>query len=103
MDIDAVKSKKHLSKAIELDPNFASAYANLGNLILKKLDAVQEEMDATGMNFDKADRIRAEKMLPILNESLPFLEKAYELQPSDGGKIQLNSLYENLNMEKHIE
>lgn len=103
MDIDAVKSKKHLLKATELDPNFASAYANLGNLILKKLDAVQKEMDATGMNFDKADRIREEKMLPILNESLPFLEKAYELQPSDGGKIQLNSLYENLNMEKHIE
>lgn len=103
MDIDAEKSKKHLLKAIELDPNFASAYANLGNLILKKLDAVQKEMDATGMNFDKADQIKIEKMLPILNESLPFLEKAYEMQPSEGAKIQLNSLYENLSMEKYIE
>jgi hypothetical protein len=55
------------------------------------------------MNFDKADQIKIEKMLPILNESLPFLEKAYEMQPSEGAKIQLNSLYENLSMEKHIE
>ena len=60
-------------------------------------------MDATGMNFDKADQIKIEKMLPILNESLPFLEKAYEMQPSEGAKVQLNSLYENLSMEKYIE
>lgn len=103
MDIDAEKAKKHLSKAIELDPNFANAYANLGNLILKKLDAVQKEMDATGMDFDKADQIRAEKMLPILRESLPHLEKSYELQASESLKVQLNSLYENLEMEKRIE
>jgi tetratricopeptide (TPR) repeat protein len=103
MDIDADKAKKHLSKAVELDPDFANAYANLGNLILKKLDAVQKELDAAGMDFNKYDKIKAEKMLPILQESLPHLEKSYELKATEGLKRQLNSLYENLEMEKRVE
>jgi tetratricopeptide (TPR) repeat protein len=103
MDIDAEKAKKHLLKAIELKDDYAEAYGNLGNLVLNKLDAVQKEMDANAMNFAKYDEIKATKMLPILRESLPYLEKAYELSPSDFAKTQLNSLYENLEMDKKIE
>lgn len=103
MDIDQEKSKKHLLKAIELDPNYAEAIYNYGNLILKKLVPVQEELDANAMNFSKYDKIKAEKMMPILREALPHLEKAYELSPSEGSKAQLNSLYENLDMDKRVE
>ncbi|PHR71018.1 MAG: hypothetical protein COA67_07425 [Lutibacter sp.] len=103
MDIDVDKAEKHLLKAIELKPDYAEAYGNMGNLILKKIDAVQEEMDANAMNFAKYDQIKAEKMVPILKESLPYLEKSYELKPTDFAKTQLNSLYENLGMEKTVE
>jgi len=103
MDIDVEKAKKHLLKAIELKPDYAEAYGNMGNLVLKSMDVVQKEMDANAMNFAKYDQIKAEKMLPILKESLPYLEKSYELKPSDFAKKQLNSLYENLDMEKRIE
>jgi len=103
MDVDAVKAKKFLLKAIELKPDYAEAYGNLGNLILQGVEEVQKEMDANAMNFAKYDQIKAEKLLPILKESLPYLEKAYELKPTDAAKKQLNSLYENLDMEKRIE
>ncbi len=103
MDVDTDKAKKHLLKAVELDPNFASAYGNLGNLILKGLEAVEKELDANAMNFAKYDKIKAEKWVPILKESLPYLEKSYELQPTESLKTQLNSLYENLDMEKRAE
>jgi len=103
MDIDAVKAKEHLLKAIELNPNYSEAYGNLGNLILKGLAAVQKEMDANAMNFAKYDQIKETKMFPILIESLPYLEKAYELKPNETAKKQLNSIYENLDMEKRVE
>ncbi|AOW22017.1 hypothetical protein LPB138_04990 [Urechidicola croceus] len=100
---DLDKAKKHLSKAVELDPTHADAYNNLGNLVLKKLKAVEEEMNANAMNFAKYDQIKVEKFLPILNEAMPYLEKAYELKPSEFTKKQLNSLYENLGLDKKIE
>ncbi len=103
MDIDAVKSEKHLLKAIELKPDFGDAYGNMGNLVLKKMDVVQKEMDANAANFARYDQIRTEKLLPILKESLPYLEKSYELNPTESAKVQLNSLYENLEMDKKIE
>ncbi len=103
MDIDAVKAKQHLLKAIELKPDYSEAYGNLGNLILKELEPVQKEMDANAMNFDKYDQIKETKMFPILKECIPYLEKAYELKPSDSAKKQLNSIYENLDMDKRVE
>lgn len=103
MDVDAAKAKKFLLKAIELKPDYAEAYGNLGNLILQGVEEVQKEMDANAMNFAKYDQIKAEKLLPILKESLPYLEKAYKLRPTDTAKKQLNSLYENLEMDKRVE
>lgn len=103
MDIDPVKAEKHLLKAIELKPDYAEAYGNMGNLILAKKKAVDKEMEANAMNFSKVDQIRIDKWLPILKESLPYLEKAYEIRPTEDAKLQLNSLYENLEMDKKIE
>lgn len=103
MDIDSEKAKTHLLKAIELKPDYAEAYGNMGNLILNRKDAVEKEMDANAMNFAKYDQIKVAKWLPILKESLTYLEKSYELSPTESGKIQLNSLYENLDMEKRVE
>lgn len=103
MDIDYEKAEKHLLKAIELKSDYGEAYSNMGNLILGKKDAVQKEMDDNGMNFAKYDQIKEEKLLPILKESLPYLEKAYELKPTDFAKKQLNSLYENLEIDKKVE
>ena len=97
------KAKKHFEKAIELDANYANAYLNMGALLFQELKPIEDEMNANATNFAKYDKIKAEKYDPILKEALPFVEKAYELEPSDEIKNQLNSIYETLGMEKRVD
>ena len=100
---DGEGAKKNFSKCIELDPDYVDAYNAMGNLVLADVDAVQEEMNANGGNFAKYDKIKLEKLYPILKEALPYLEKAYELGKDEIVQKQLNSIYENLEMDKTIE
>jgi Tfp pilus assembly protein PilF len=91
-------------KAIELKPDFGDAYNNLGAMELDKAKPVQEELDANAMNFKKYDLIKAEKLLPIYRAALVYYEKAQQLIPEDEAlKNLVNSLYENLEMDKKIE
>ncbi|MDT0552313.1 hypothetical protein [Urechidicola vernalis] len=97
------KAKEHLEKAIELDPKHSNAYLNMGAVFFKELKPIEDEMNANATNFAKYDKIKAEKYDPILKKMLPFIEKAYGLNPSDDVKNQLNSIYETLGMEKRAE
>lgn len=91
-------------KAIELKPDFGDAYNNLGAMVLDKAKPVQEELDANAMNFKKYDEIKVEKLLPIYREALSYYEKAQQLIPEDESlKNLVNSLYENLEIDKKIE
>ncbi|MFK5879170.1 MAG: hypothetical protein QM478_06700 [Flavobacteriaceae bacterium] len=91
-------------KAIELNPDFGDAYNNLGAMALDKAKPVQEELDANAMNFKKYDKIKEAKLLPIYEEALAYYEKAQELIPDDEAlKNLVNSLYENLEIDKKIE
>ncbi len=94
---------KNFTKAIELDPEYGNAYNNLGSIILKKSEAVQEELNKNAMDFAKYDKIKEEKLLPIYREALPYFEKAYSFLKTEQLKNLVNSLYENLDMEKRIE
>ena len=73
------------------------------NLHLKKLEPIQDEMNANGANFKKYDEIKENKFFPALKEALPYIEKAYEFDKDEAVKKQLNSIYENLDMDKRIE
>lgn len=99
---DTEGAKKNFEKCIELNPESVDAYNALGNLILKDVSAVQEEMNANGGNFAKYDKLKLEKLDPILKEALPYLEKAYEIGKDETVQKQLNSIYENLGMDKRI-
>ncbi len=94
---------KNLKKTIELDPKHADAYNALGNIILTKADVVLKKMDQNAMNFKKYDEIKDNEYSPILKEALPYLEKSYELKSDEAIRKQLNSIYENLGMDKRIE
>lgn len=97
------KAKRHLLKAVELDPKYYEAYNNLGSLVLKSLESIEKEMNDNAMNFAKYDEIKNNKWKPILKKALPFLEKSYQLKPTDFTKNQLNSMYENLEMETRVK
>ncbi len=101
---DNEAATKSFKKAIELNPDFGDAYNNLGAMVLDRAKPVKEELDANAMNFKKYDKIKAEKLLPIYEEALVYYEKAQALIPNDEAlKNLVNSLYENLEIDKRID
>ncbi len=100
---DAESAKKSFEKVVELDPEYSQAYLNLGALVLDAEQEVLDELNANASNFAKYDRIKAEKLLPIYKEAIPYYEKAYEFDQDEPTKNLLNTLYENLGMEKRID
>ncbi len=84
-------------KAIEYDPNFTNAYYNLGALIFNDgvadFDSCANIMDNTEYKkcVEEADKKFA--------ESLPYLEKAHELNPKEVNTMEtLKVLYYRLKM-----
>jgi tetratricopeptide (TPR) repeat protein len=83
-------------KAIEIDANYFDATYNLGAMIFNKgvaeMDVINEIKD-----FKKYE-VEKKKADEIFKLSLPYLEKAHEIDPKDKGVlISLKDLYVRLN------
>ena len=90
----------NFKKAIELKPDYADAYNNIGAAIIDKTKPIIEEMNKSLSDFDKYDKLQA-KQLAIYKEALPYYEKAYQYNESNISTVQtLMSLYENLSMSE---
>ncbi|MDO9275144.1 MAG: tetratricopeptide repeat protein [Lutibacter sp.] len=89
---------KNFEKAIELKPDYADAYNNIGAAIIEKAAPIIEEMNKSLADFKKYDKLQAQQF-DIYRKALPYYEKAYELNPNSINVIQtLMGLYENLDM-----
>lgn len=89
---------KYFEKAIELKPDYADAYNNIGAAVLERNIAIVDEMNKNLSNFKKYDQLRV-KQLQIYKEALPHYEKAHELNKSNVSTMQtLMGIYENLEM-----
>ena len=97
------EAKDYYNNAIELDPNYADAYINLGAIILDRDKVLVEEMNNNLSNFKKYDAIKA-KQLELYKEVLPYYEKAYTLKKEESKEDDIDivrtlmSMYENLEM-----
>ena len=90
------EAKNYYKKAIELDPDYADAYINLGAAMLVKDKELVDEMNKSLSNFKKYDALKA-KQLELYKEVLPYYEKAYALKKDDLDIVRtLMSMYENL-------
>lgn len=89
-------------KALELDPTSASAYGGIGRLIFNQ--GVQVLNDATTIKDNKLYQKEKEKADEIFKKSMPYLQKAVELNPKDYDyKFALKQLYYRLNMQKEYD
>ena len=89
---------KFFEKAIELDPNYADAYNNIGAAIIEKAAPVIEEMNKNLSDFAKYDKLQ-EEQFEIYRKAIPYYEKAFEIKGKDINVVQtLMGLYENLEM-----
>jgi tetratricopeptide (TPR) repeat protein len=96
------EAMRNFEKAIELKPDFAEAYQNMGTAIIDKTLPIVEEMNNSLNDFNKYDKLQA-KQFEIYREALPYYEKAYELNKNSIGVVQtLLGLYENLEMEDKL-
>ncbi|HOF99150.1 MAG TPA: tetratricopeptide repeat protein [Paludibacteraceae bacterium] len=90
------------NKAIELDPNLAEAYAGIGRLYynkaIKMLEVANDIKDVKLFNQEK------EKANKVFKESIPYFQKAKELNPNEiEYKRTLRTLYYRLQMDKEFE
>lgn len=90
--------------AIELDDNYFDAYYNLGALYVNQAADIQKvatdlPLDAT----EEYDRMK-EEADGLLKKSLPYLEKAYEINPDDiKTLVSLKEIYTRLNMLEKLK
>ncbi|UMB60642.1 tetratricopeptide repeat protein [Lutibacter sp. A80] len=85
-------------KAVELKPDYADAYNNIGAAIIEKATPIIDEMNKNLSDFDKYDSLQKEQF-EIYKKALPYYEKAYEINNENISVIQtLMGLYENLEM-----
>lgn len=99
---DFENAKANYAKAIELNPVDAKALMQYGRQICNdayKLDDAAQQMSTADYN-----RIRAEEVNPTFLKAVPYLEKAYKLNPDECSEALrfLRNIYYNLNDEENL-
>lgn len=89
-------------KSAILDANYVQGQFNAGRLLMKKAMKLQDENDKlTGAAFS---RFKAENVIPLYKEALPFMKAAYDLDSTDmQTKRLLGNIYYMLNMDAELE
>ncbi|WP_412463825.1 tetratricopeptide repeat protein [Flavobacterium mekongense] len=94
-------AEKYYKRALEINPNYFNANFNLAELMLRADEKFVNEMNKLGTSEKdnkRYDVLKAEREKNF-KAVLPYLEKAYELQPdNDAAKKTLMSVYNALEM-----
>ncbi|MDE6085392.1 MAG: hypothetical protein K2G40_03195 [Muribaculaceae bacterium] len=103
---DAVAEAQALEefrKCVEIDPNHANGYLQLGYLTFRKGELLSD----SASNLPAAEynaKIESE-VFPLLREAAGYLERCYELNPEEGGGAlaNLRNIYYNLKDEDNLK
>lgn len=82
---NGVDAEAYYKKAIAIKPDYTNAYLNLAILKLDGEKAIIDEMNKLGTSEkdNKRYEVLKAKREGIFKEALPYLEKAYQLNPAD--------------------
>lgn len=95
-------AKVDFQKAIELEPTMADAYAGMGRVYFNV--AVNMLDEASNLQDQAQYEQELQKAQDIFKESLPYFQKAAELNPDDTDyKMTLRTLYYRLGMDAEYE
>jgi len=75
-------------KVIELEPKNAQATFFIGYFYIAKGDAMGEEINKRDYKSNAEWKADAQKVTDTYKEALPYLEKAYELNPKDFSTVE---------------
>ncbi len=98
------EAEKNYKKAIELDNEFFDPIYNLGALYVNKAIAITEEANALPLSEQKKYDVLKVEADDYLSKSLPYLEKADELNPDDTYVLRtLRDIYARLGMHDKLK
>lgn len=97
------KAEAAYKQAIELDPTYFDPQYNLGALYVNRAATIIEEANKLPLNDPKYDTEKA-KADKFLNDALPYLEKANEINPQDRDTlIALKEIYARTNQLEKLK
>ena len=105
MRLDAFqKAVVAYDKSLDIDPEFFDPAYNMGALYVNKASSVIEVANQLPLDeVEEYDRLKAEAD-KYLEDSLPYLEKAHELQPDDVSTMaSLKEIYTRLSMLEKLK
>ena len=100
------EAEAYFKKAIAADSNYTNAYLNLAELKLSADSKFVEEINklTTSEKDNKRYAVLKAEREKMFKETLPYLEKAYQLDPkNDDVKVTLLSVYKALEMTDKVK
>jgi tetratricopeptide (TPR) repeat protein len=89
------KARENFAKAISMKPDFVKAKFDLGRAIYAQAGAIDEA--SANLPTEEFNKVRAEKVTPLLKESIPYLEEALNDSTTfDDARLLLRSIYYTL-------
>lgn len=96
------EARKYIQKAVELAPEMPKANLDLGRVIYAQAIAIDES--ASSLNQTEYNKVRDEKVDPMLKEAAPYLEKALnDDATTDDARRLLRSLYYSINDDENLK
>ncbi len=90
--------------AIKVNPKFFEAYYNIGAIYVNKAAKIQKEANDLPLSESKKYEALEKKANANLQKSIPWLEKALELNPNDQATIKgLKEAYARLKMNDKLK
>ncbi|MEE2771853.1 MAG: tetratricopeptide repeat protein [Bacteroidota bacterium] len=100
------KAMENYNKALQLDDDYNEARINLIASLLNGERKIIDEMNSLGMSkadTKRYDELNAERQ-ELYKETIPYLEKALEKDPSDQNVIKTAmNIYSNLGMQDKVD
>ncbi len=89
-------------RAAAEDASNVQAQFNTGRMYVKQAFNLQPEADKlSGAAYKK---FKAEKLIPLYQQALPYMKKAYDLDPTDNqAKSLLSNIYYQLDMDTELD
>lgn len=100
---DFANAMVNYKKAIDLNPNDAQSLMQYGRQLCNKAYAIDDTASTKPAN--EYNKIRTEEVNPLFKEAIPYLEKAYELDPDNTTDAlrYLRNVYYNLGDDENLK
>ncbi len=95
---DSAKAIEYYEEAISINPEYYDAIYNLGAIYITLSNKVKTEANDLPLNQVKEYEAKVAEAEELMRTGLPFVKKAYDMQPTPEVKQVLKTMYVQLKM-----